>query len=87
MLRSEWRRQGWLTFPLLHDGLCPTNDVYATPGAAESLPRKFRLPRHTAHLYLLVMGATQEHLQLPGWGDTETDIPTFPYRFQVSPNY
>ena len=49
--------------------------------------RKFRLPRHTAHLYLLVMGAPAEHQPLPGWGETETDIPTFPYRFQVRPNY
>lgn len=50
---------------------------------------KFRLPKGTTHLYLLVMGAPDEHVQLakPGRKRTQAEPPTFPYRFKIKPVY
>ena len=50
---------------------------------------KFRLPKGTTHLYLLMMGAPDEHVQLakPGRKRMQTEPPTFPYRFKIKPVY
>ena len=50
---------------------------------------KFRLPKGTTHLYLLVMGAPDEHVQLakPGRKQMQTEPTSFPYRFKIKPVY
>ena len=50
---------------------------------------KFRVPKGTTHLYLLVMGAPDEHVQLakPGRKQMQTEPPSFPYRFKIKPVY
>ncbi len=50
---------------------------------------KFRVPKGTTHLYLLVMGAPAEHVQLamPRRKQPQAEPPAFPYRFKVKPVY
>ena len=50
---------------------------------------KFRLPKTTVHLYLLVMGAPEEHapLAMPRRRQPQTENPTFPYQFKIKPVY
>lgn len=53
--------------------------VYSPIGTAY-----FKLPPHTKHLYLLVMGAPKEHHQLYAGGHGGIDARKFPYKFRVS---